>query len=45
MDAELHHVPDTVGNVQEALLSVPTMGMDVPYCGICGLLDPQQLHL
>jgi hypothetical protein len=45
MDAEHHHVPNTVGNVKEALLPVPTAGVDIPYHGICSLLDPQQLCL
>jgi hypothetical protein len=45
MDAELHHISDAVGIVQEALLPVPTVGEDVPCRGLCGLLDPQQLRL
>jgi hypothetical protein len=45
MDAELHHVLDIVGNVQEALLSVPAMGVDVPYHSVRGVSDSQQLRL
>jgi hypothetical protein len=45
MDAKLHRALDTVGNVQKALLLIPTAGKDVPYCGIRGLSDPQQLRL
>jgi hypothetical protein len=40
MDAELHRFLDTVGNVQEVLLPVPTAGMDIPCHSVCGLLDP-----
>jgi hypothetical protein len=40
MDAELHHFPDTVGNVQEVLLPVPATGMDIPCHNIYGLLYP-----
>jgi hypothetical protein len=40
MDAELHRVPDTVGNVQEVLLPVPAAGMDIPCRSVRGLLNP-----
>jgi hypothetical protein len=40
MDAELHRVLDTVGNVQEALLSVDTAGVDIPRRGVGSLSDP-----
>jgi hypothetical protein len=40
MDAELHRVPDVVGEIQEALLSVRTMGMDVPRRGVRSLPNP-----
>jgi hypothetical protein len=45
MDAKLHHIPDMVGDVQEALLLVCTTSMDVPHHIVRSLPDPQQLRL
>jgi hypothetical protein len=45
MDAELHRVPDVVGEIQDALLPVRTVGMDIPHHDVRSLLDPQQLCL
>jgi hypothetical protein len=45
MDVELHRVPDTVGDVQEAPLLVRTAGVDIPRRDIHSLSNPQQLHL
>jgi hypothetical protein len=41
MDVELHHVLDMVGDVQEVLLLVHTVGVDIPHRGVCSHLDPQ----
>jgi hypothetical protein len=45
MDAELHRILDTDGDVQEALLPVRTAGMDVPRRGVRIHPNPQQLRL
>jgi predicted xylose isomerase-like sugar epimerase len=45
MDAELHRVPDAVGEIQEVLLLVHIAGVDVPRHDVRSLLDPQQLRL
>jgi hypothetical protein len=41
MDAELHHVPHVVGEIQEMLLSVRTTGVDVLRHDIRSLSDLQ----
>jgi hypothetical protein len=45
MDAELHRIPVVVGDVQEMLHPVLTVGVDVPCRNVRKLLHPQQLHL
>jgi hypothetical protein len=41
MDAELHRVPHTVREIQEALLLVRTTGMDILRHNVRNFLDPQ----
>jgi hypothetical protein len=45
MDVELLRALDMVGDIQEALLPVCTMGVDVPCHSVRSFLDPQQLRL
>jgi hypothetical protein len=40
MDAELHRVPDTIGEIQEALLPILTVGVDEPCSSIRSLRIP-----